>query len=177
MAQPRFASGVLALKGSFAHTAKQPGTYYFASENTATMTGVLIVKPRVTITNGNLDVPGNLTNHGLPIGGTIYAIASYSTNAYSTQFLYLRGKNGLNCAQGVGAIYSSGGDLMTTPYAKPCPTCTSATYTNAYANWIKLTSACGIDPASALCPPPKANAMTYPGSNYNGYIAGYICLD
>jgi plastocyanin len=178
MAQPRFASGVLALKGSFAHTAKQPGTYYFASENTATMTGVLIVKPRVTITNGNLDVPGNFTNHGMRIGGTVYAITSYSL--YGDKYMrihYLRGKNGRNCAQGVGPIYHPGGELMTTPFGKLCPTCTSAAYTNGYANWIKLTSACGIDPASVLCPPPKTNAMTYTGSSYNSYTSGYICLD
>ena len=135
MAQPRFASGVLALKGPFSHTAKQPGTYYFPSENTATVTGVLIVKPRVTIMNGNLDVPGNLTNHGMRIGDTVYAIASYTSTSASynsMQIQYLREKNGLNCAQGVGtkcpvdSRYSGG--LMTKPYAKPkpCPTCTRA---------------------------------------------------
>jgi plastocyanin len=188
MAQPRFASGVLALKSSFAHTAKQPGTFYFASENTATMTGVLVVKPRVTITNGNLDVPGNFTHHGMPFGGTIFAVTTTivdnhggSSRPYlhlgtqNTRVEYLRGKNGGNCAQ--GAELKSGGNIMTRPYL---PTESQLkdkryTYKASYDSWIKLTTASGIDPKHGLYPPPKVIVHT---TSYNSQTSNnFLCID
>jgi plastocyanin len=177
MAQPRFFSGALSLKGSFSHTAKEPGTYYFASENTATMTGVLVVKPRVTITNGNLDVPGNLTNHGVPIanllGGTIYAVTTRG-NRY-TKVNFLRGKNGYNCAHSESMVgFGNGFGPIQEAYAKS----TSGYQATSYASWLKLASECGLDPNSraAICAPPRtAVAMTGPVvSNNHNYV--YICI-
>jgi plastocyanin len=57
-AMPGFKSGDLAVKSSFHYQATQAGTYYFASENTASMNGQLVVKPRISMENGNLHIPG-----------------------------------------------------------------------------------------------------------------------
>jgi plastocyanin len=174
MTKPRFASGALSLKGSFVHAAKDPGTYYFASANTATMTGTLVVKPRVTVMNGNLDVPGNLTNHGAALGGTIYAIVLRSKSSSSTSYTvkYLRGHDGHNCV-GAGASFSNGGgayppvlDIMkTAPFkTRTCPTpyCAGTNaaiyrknYEAMYDLWQKLASARSINPQNSLCMPPK----------------------
>jgi plastocyanin len=185
MAQPRFASGVLALKSSFAHTAKQPGTYYFASENTAAMTGVLIAKPRVTITNGNLDVPGNFTHHGMPFGGTIFAVTSTGVGDTGWQWYaqlgnsntraeYLRGKNGGNCAQGAELL--DGGGVMTRPYLPTESQLKDKRYKASYDSWLKLTTASGVDPKHGLCPPPKVIVRTtrvsyaYHGQTTNNFL-------
>jgi hypothetical protein len=205
MTKPRFASGALSLKGSFVHVAKDPGTYYFASANTATMTGTLVVKPRVTVMNGNLDVPGNLTNHGAALGGTIYAIVEKSSDRRGGSYLpsytikYLRGHDGYNCvppawALGAGATFSSGSggyyppllDIMkTAPKTRTCPTpyCKTAPqktyYEKMYDLWQKLASAGRFNPKKGLCMPPKlAVELTPSRSSANEYqtITPIFCM-
>jgi len=58
MYSPSFSSGTLTLGGSYSHVFTAPGTHYFMSQNTASLSGTIVVYPgNVQARNGMLQLP------------------------------------------------------------------------------------------------------------------------
>mmetsp|Transcript_3259 Transcript_3259/g.4272 ORF Transcript_3259/g.4272 Transcript_3259/m.4272 type:complete len:353 (+) Transcript_3259:71-1129(+) len=83
-ADPSFSSGVIQYGGTLSHTFETPGTYFFVSENTASMRGKVVVTGSFiqdgTLSINNVNVRGSFIGARVP--GTIHSFSVRSSSSY-----------------------------------------------------------------------------------------------